>query len=155
MTDRPALDPAVRGALQRVELRGPATQEDVQAAVSAATRPLPDDYLAFLQVSNGAEGWVGENYLQIASARDAADTTTAFAEFVPGLFFFAGDGAAGLFAFDLRDDVRRVVITHTDDLNFEGLVYAAESFTAFLRFLERTDWSKFWYEQRTARHSDT
>jgi hypothetical protein len=63
---------------------------------------------------------------QISAARSAAEITAAFAQFVPGLFFFASDGAAGLFAFDLRDEARRVAITHMDDLNVEGLVHAAE-----------------------------
>jgi hypothetical protein len=127
-----------------VKLRGPARKDDLRAARSIAAGALSEDYLEFLRVSDGAEGWVGQNYVQISSARSAADTTAAFARWVPGLYFFTGDGAAGLFAFDLRDAVGRVAITHTDDLNFEGLVYVAESFTAFLGFLEDADWSKFW-----------
>lgn len=153
MTDQVSLDPSLRTALARLQLRGPASQEDLEAALSAAPGPLPEDYLAFLRVSDGAEGWVGENYVQIAPARSAADTTAAFARWVPGLYFFAGDGAAGLFAFDLRDGAGRVAITHTDDLNLEGLVYAATSFNVFLGFLEHTDWSKFWYEQRAGRRA--
>jgi hypothetical protein len=148
MTDPLILDPALRQALARVKLRAPASEEDVQAALSVAAGALPGDYLAFLRMSDGAEGWVGKNYLQVAPARSAAGTTTAFAQWVPGLYFFASDGAEGLFAFDLRDGARRVAITHTDDLDFEGLVYAAASFTVFLGFLEHTDWSTFWYEQR-------
>jgi hypothetical protein len=152
MTDRSALDPTLRSALIQVELRDPGTPEDVQLALSAAARSLPEDCLAFLRASDGAEGWIGENYVQVARARSAAQTTTAFAQWVPGLLFFASDGAEGLFAFDLRDDARRVAITHTDDLELEGLVYAAESFTAFLGFLEHTDWSKFWFAERSRRH---
>jgi hypothetical protein len=150
MKNRGALDPALRTALVRVELRDPARQEDLDAAVSVAGGSLPEDYLAFLRVSDGAEGWVGNNYLQIAPARSAAGTTAAFSECVPGLYFFANDGAEGLFAFDLRDGARRVAITHTDDLDFEGLVYAGESFTVFLGFLEHANWSKFWYEHARA-----
>ncbi len=112
-------------------------------------RALPDDYVTFLRASDGAEGWIGENFVQIAPARQAAETTEAFANFVAGLFFFAGDGAAGLFAFDLRNDDRRIVITHADDLNLQGLVYAAGSFTEFLVFLDRTNWSNFWFEERS------
>ena len=146
------LDPAIREALARATLRAPASPGDVEVAVSAAARPLPADYVAFLRSSDGAEGWIGDNYVQIARARDAADTTTAFARFVPGLFFFAGDGAAGLFAFDLREHAGRVVITHTDGLNFEGLVCASESFTEFLLFLKREDWINFWGTERQRRN---
>lgn len=151
MTDRAALDAALRTTLARVELRSPAPQEDVYVALSSASGSLPEDYLAFLRVSDGAEGFVGNNYLQIFSARSAATATTAFSEFGRGLYFFASDGAEGLFAFDTRNGAHRVAITHTDDLELDGLVYAAESFTDFLGFLEHADWSKFWYEQRSAR----
>ena len=151
MTDRAALVPTLRSVLARVELRNPGAPEDIQFALSAAARPLPEDYLAFLRASDGAEGWIGKNYLQVAGARSAAETTMAFAQWVPGLFFFASDGAEGLFAFDLRDDGRRVAITHTDDLELEGLVYAAESFTTFLGFLQHTDWSNFWFAERSRR----
>ncbi|HEX3346075.1 MAG TPA: SMI1/KNR4 family protein [Polyangiaceae bacterium] len=153
MTDRAALDPALQSALALVALRGPVSQEDLQAALSVAAGPLPEDYLAFLRVSDGAEGWVGKNYLQISPARSAAGTTAGFAQWVPGLYFFASDGAEGLFAFDLREGTRRVALTHTDDLNFDGLVYAAESFTVFLGFLKHGDWSKVWYEQRSGRRT--
>jgi hypothetical protein len=136
-----------------VTMREGASDEDIRATAEAAGEPLSDDYLSFLRVSNGAEGWIGENYLQLSEARQAAETTSSFSEFVPGLFFFGGDGGEGLFAFDLRTD-RGVVITHTDDLELDGLVRAAESFTAFVRFLQENDWNEFWSRERTRMRTD-
>lgn len=133
----------------RATLRGSASDDDLLVAAAASSRALPDDYVSFLRASDGAEGRIGKNYLQIFSAKQAAETTTGFAAFVPSLFFFASDGAEGLFAFDLRDEDRHVVITHTDDLNSEGLVRVAKSFTSFLRFLQGGSWSEFWFAERT------
>ncbi|HWL85433.1 MAG TPA: MGMT family protein [Polyangiaceae bacterium] len=101
MTDSPP-KPEIREALRHVELKAGAAEEDVDAVTFAGPWTLLSDYLAFVPMSDGAEGWVGENYIQIARLRQAAETTKAFAEFVPGLFFSADDGSAGLFAFDLR-----------------------------------------------------
>jgi hypothetical protein len=146
------LDVLIRETLSRARLTVGASEESVVAATRVAPE-LPGDYLAFLRASDGAEGWIGENYVQIMPARQAAETTQGFSKFVPGLFFFASDGAEALFAFDMRSKDRAVVITHTDDLDFDGLVRAADSFTAFLRFLHRTKWIGFWSGERARMES--
>lgn len=138
------LDPTLLATLGRVEFRPPASNAAVSELESSITTPLPGDYLAFLRSANGAEGWIGENYVQISACDEAIETTRALGEFVPGLFFFGGDGAAALFAFDLRQEGRPVVITHTDDLDFDGLVHIAASFTDFVLLLDGHDWVEIW-----------
>jgi hypothetical protein len=146
------LDPDLRLALDRVALRLPAPDVELEAFRASASKLLPDDYVRFLRAADGGEGWIGENYIQIASAREAAETTRGLERFVPGLFFFGGDGAAALFAFDLRDKAAPVVITHTDDLDLNGLVRIAESFSAFVRELREIKWIDRWV---AGRHEQT
>lgn len=148
MTDSPALEPKLRGALGRMKLRAGASDEEVRAAMAVGAWRLPDDYLLFLRASDGAEGWVGENYLHAFRAGEAAETTKSFGEFVRGIFFFASDGSEALFGFDLRTATPKVVIAHTDEMDFEGLVTLAESFTAFIIFLSAHDWMSFWSAMR-------
>jgi hypothetical protein len=71
------LDPALLTALGRVEFRPPASSVALSELASAAATPLPDDYLAFLGFANGAEGWIGKNYVQISSCAEAIETTRA------------------------------------------------------------------------------
>ena len=45
-------------AMPRMELAPPASESDIAALVAAIPADLPEDYLAFLRWSDGAEGYV-------------------------------------------------------------------------------------------------
>ncbi len=143
-----ARDALSRGVLERVTLRGPATDAEVVAAVGAS---LPEDYVAFLRVSDGGEGWIGNHFIEISGLSQAMDTTKGFAEFIPDLFFFGSDGAEAGFAFDMRDAAKAVVITHFEELDMNGVVRLADSFTKFLQFLRDESWSEVWAKFRTGK----
>jgi SMI1 / KNR4 family (SUKH-1) len=121
-----------------------ATDDMLQRLQAAVPHPLPDDYSAFLRWSDGAEGDIGSNYIQLWSVERVATPADVYQEFVPGLLFIAGDGGAGLFGYDLRQTPSPIVVTHTDDLDLATLVTVAPSFCAFLDFLAKHDWIAFW-----------
>jgi cell wall assembly regulator SMI1 len=124
-----------------------ATEDKLQQLQASLPRSLPDDYLAFLRWSDGAEGVIGPNYIQLWAVETVSAMVHAHEEFVPGLLFIASDGGAGLFAYDLRQATMPIVITHTDDLDLATLVPLAPSFGSFLEFLVRQDWSAYWGKQ--------
>jgi hypothetical protein len=65
---------------------------------------LPEDYLAFMRQSSGAEGSIGSGYVLIWPAEEVQELNKeyAVAEFAPGLVLFATDGADTGYAFDTR-----------------------------------------------------
>lgn len=129
----------------------PRANEKALGELQRAVRiELPADYLAFLRWTNGADGDIGTNYVQVWSAEEITSDPYPFEEFVPGLLFIAGDGAAALFGFDSRMHPMPIVITHRDDLDLEDLVVAAPSFTAFLEFLATQSWNDYWYNEQTS-----
>ena len=129
----------------------PGAKEKALGELQRAVRiELPADYLEFLRWTNGADGDIGRNYVQVWSAEEITSDPYPFEEFVPGLLFIAGDGGAALFGFDSRIHPMPIVITHHDDLDLEYLVVAAPSFTAFLEFLTKQDWNDYWYNERTS-----
>ncbi len=88
------------------ESGNPASPEALEALRRAAGIDLPDDYLAFLAISNGGEAPLGiePGYVVIDSAEDATSQKLqrTFEEFFPGFFVFGGNGGGELFAFDHR-----------------------------------------------------
>ncbi len=75
--------------------RGPAQAGDIQAAEQKLGVRFPDDYRAFLQASDGLEGFVGEDaYLMLWYAKEVAELNEGYsvAEFAPGLVLIGTDG---------------------------------------------------------------
>lgn len=120
-----------------------ATEDDIETLQRRVGHPLPDEYLAFLRLSNGAEGQTGPNYLCLYSSTYIASDPFPYAEFVPGLLFIADTGGGGLFAFDLRAENFPVVITDHDDLDLDRLATLNVTFLGFLEFMSTTDWRQY------------
>jgi hypothetical protein len=63
-------------ATGRMELNPPASEEEVQAAQAALGVQFPEDYIAFLKHSNGAEGKIGEaGWLWLYPLADVVSST--------------------------------------------------------------------------------
>lgn len=57
---------------------------------------VPDDYLSFLSISNGGEGWISQNaYVQLLPAEDIREHNDVLetAQHLPGAILFGSDGA--------------------------------------------------------------
>jgi hypothetical protein len=73
---------------------------------------LPIDYIAFLQRSDGGEGFVGPNqYIIFWRLGELAAMNKAYEveKFAPGLFLFGSDGGGEAYAFDTRTSAVPIV----------------------------------------------
>jgi|SRR5215472_16113009 len=73
---------------------------------------LPQDYVEFLQRTNGGEGLIGQNaYVILWPVEDLLEMNRAYQvnEYAPGLFIFGSDGGGEAFAFDRRSEKMPVV----------------------------------------------
>lgn len=116
----------------------PAPQSDLDRLRRIEGIDLPEDYLRFLGFSDGGEGPLGIEpgcvVIDPAASAASQNEEKVFEEFFPGFFFFGGNGAGELLAFDLRGSKPWpiVMIDMTNiDLD-ESVVQVADDFSAFL-----------------------
>src|SRR5258706_13646045 len=89
--------------LSRFNGNSPAANSALQKFDQEAGFRLPDDYLQFLQQTNGGEGFVGANaYIILWPIEELIKMNKAYevAEYAPGLFLFGSDGGGEAYAFD-------------------------------------------------------
>lgn len=115
-----------------------AASEDLAKMVSASRMALPEDYLAFLRVSNGGQGPLPVEPLWLAL--DSVDTVTntladgTFTEFFPSFIVIGTNGAGEGIAFDFRSggDAGVVYFDMTNIDLAESAQPLAASFTGLL-----------------------
>src|SRR5437870_4273516 len=64
---------------------------------------LPKDYLEFMEISNGGEGFIGENsYLSLWKIENLVDWNGKYDvdTYAPGYFIFASNGGGTAYAFN-------------------------------------------------------
>ena len=115
-----------------------AAHEELAKLVAASGVRLPQDYLAFLRLSNGGEGPLSVDPLWLVL--DSVDTVTdtladgTFTEFFPSFVVIGSNGAGEGIAFDFRADGDAGVVyfdmTNTDLA--ESVRPLAASFTGLL-----------------------
>jgi len=80
----------------------PADQRAVDEFILQVDFKLPDGYLEFISMSNGAEGQLKSSYLIIWPIEELFRLNDAYHvdEFAPGFFLIGSDGGGMAFAFD-------------------------------------------------------
>lgn len=125
--------------LEKLNLRPPAPIELLSAI--AGIWDAPSDYCEFLRQSNGAEGFIGDNYLIVFPVEEVESINQAASieRYAPGLTIFASDGGGKSYAFDRRKKPIVVVEFYDMDIGDEEPMFLADSFTSFLARLARGD----------------
>ena len=99
---------------------------------------LPEDYVQFLQQTNGGEGFVGPNaYVILWRLEELLEMNKAYqvAEFAPGLFLFGSDGGGEAFAFDTRSNAKPIVSVPFVGMEVNLVRSIAPNFKEFLKEL--------------------
>jgi hypothetical protein len=94
---------AVTANNQTFQPNTPAPSEALASLRAALKKPLPDDYLAFLQRANGGEGFIGERYVRLWKAEELIEANRGYdvAEFFSNLFLIGTDDGGEAYAFDV------------------------------------------------------
>jgi SMI1/KNR4 family protein SUKH-1 len=123
----------VKAYTQAFQPNAPATSDALAALTAALDKPLPQDYMTFLERTNGGVGFIGKRYVILWSAEELIEVNRAYkvAEFFPNMFFIGTDGGGEAYAFDLSAKGATVF-----ELPFIGLASdawaIASSFDSFL-----------------------
>ena len=87
--------------------RPAATEADIQALIAATDFDLPKELLAFLQYSNGGEGFlcIEPWYFQLCSAGELVEYNKGYnvEEFLPGWFAIGSNGGGEMLAIRKQD----------------------------------------------------
>jgi hypothetical protein len=105
---------------------------------------LPDEYVAFLRVTNGGEGCIGKNeYAIFWKAEELAPLNRVYKvqKYAPGFLIFGGNGGGEAYGFDTRTEAWPIVRSPFAGISWTEARPIGESFAAFLKLLyeaERT-----------------
>jgi SMI1/KNR4 family protein SUKH-1 len=101
---------------------------------------LPSDYIAFIETSNGGEGWVGNPYLRLWPVEEIQlmNESLHAAEYAPGVVFFGGDGGGMLYGIDNRLDPPAFIEVDSVSIGIdEDTKVHRTTFTGFLQTLHQ------------------
>jgi hypothetical protein len=127
------MHPEVERLLAKVVRRSPADPALLRELVARAGIVLADDYIAFMESSDGGEGDVGNRWVEIWPVARVLEQLES-APHYDGVVLFAGDGANTVFGFDrFRDG--EVVEGDWIGLNRDELIPHGRTLTEFLRSL--------------------
>ncbi len=104
-----------------------------------AGRSLPADFRAILSAHDGAEGWIGDDYLALWPASDIIANNQALEvrPYLPDLLLFATDGGGEAYAFRVSAwSVVRVPLVGMAEVTIEDV---APSLTSMLERMARDD----------------
>ena len=124
--------------LTRFKRHGAISSADVEAFESTIGLKLPEDYVDFMQESDGGVGLIGEHgFAQFWRIEEILELNRAYlvSERVPGLFFFGSDGGNEAFAFDTRVSPMSYVKVTFIPMSPEDIIHIANDFTNFLEAL--------------------
>ena len=81
----------------------PASEADLAKLRASLPGPAPDDWLAILRVTNGGEGYVGEDFVRLYSTEQVAKVKETLAPVeVPGVVLIGSTGGGTAYTYDYR-----------------------------------------------------
>lgn len=140
-TRKLVIPPEIEGLLGDLQLRPPAKPAALDAVERELTFPLPGQYKAFLMHSNGAEGSIATNTLDLWHLEDLIEWNQKYQlkEKAPGLFAFGGNGGAEAYAFDTITLGLPIVMVPFIGTSRKAAIFVAPGFNSFLKMLAKSD----------------
>lgn len=113
---------------------GPASAGQLEGLERTLDQQLPRDYVEFVSVHDGGEGWVGDHYLVLWNTRELIpyNREYGFPEGAPSLIAFGTDGGGEAFAFDTRTSPFPVVMVPLIGMSDDEAIQVADSFDQLL-----------------------
>jgi hypothetical protein len=115
------------------------------AAISACETDLglklPNEYVEFLKLSDGGEGFIGENYIILWSCDELPQLNRSYKveQFLPGFLIFGSDGGGEAYGYDTRTDSLKIVQVPFVVMNWDDARPMGTSFNAFLERIFHSD----------------
>lgn len=100
---------------------------------------FPKEYVNFLLHSNGGEGPIGDNYLQLWKVEELIENSEGYSveEFAPGLLIIGSNGGDTAYCIDTRSKEMPFVSMPFIGMDLEQVELCESTFTKFLDFLNK------------------
>lgn len=135
------MDENIQKLLKGVEFRPPATNDMIDKFEEASNIKLPDEYKDFLKLTNGGEGFIGENsYVMLWAVEELIELNESYEvnDYAPGLFVFGSNGGGEAYAFNTRSNSMDIVQVPFVGMDLELVQQKAKTFNEFIENLYRT-----------------
>ncbi|SRR5579885_960022 len=118
----------------------PGTEAAILSSEQRLGVELPVDYVEFLKLTNGGEGFVGEEYVIVWAVEELAEMQQSYqvVSFAPGLLIFGSNGGGEAFGFDTRNPRGTVVQVPFIGMSWEYADPIGDTFFSFLANLHGT-----------------
>jgi hypothetical protein len=106
---------------------------------STSTIPshLPKDYIKFLELYNGGNGFIGENsYIHLWSVDEIEEYNVGYMveEFIPGIILIGSDGAE--MAYGIQRDGKYIEVPFIG-MDYNEVTVIASNFNDFINYLDK------------------
>ncbi|MBX9790645.1 MAG: SMI1/KNR4 family protein [Pirellulales bacterium] len=127
--------------IENLNRRSPATDEAIAAIERTIGKHLPLDYVEFLKVTDGGEGFIGRTYCILWSVAELASMNQNYEveDYAPALLVFGSNGGGEALGFDTRNPQWPVVQIPFVGMDWGMAQPIAASFTGFLERLFTID----------------
>lgn len=132
----------IRRFLDGLNQRPASTDAGISKVETQLGMRLSGEYLEFLRLTNGGEGYIGSSaYVILWGIEELASANMAYQvqKFVPGLLIFGSDGGGEAYGFDTRVAHWPIVQVPFVGMAWDSARAAGASFTAFLERLSETE----------------
>jgi hypothetical protein len=110
--------------LDGINRRAPATDAIIAESEKQLPGKLPLEYVEFLKLTNGAEGFVGRAYVMLWSVEELASMNHSYEvqDYAPGLLIFGSDGGGEpILGGSPTDPANKVMLTREEHI--EAVVF--------------------------------
>ena len=136
------MDEKILKFIEGLELRPPATTDIIDKFEKKSDIKLPYSYKEFLQLSNGGEGFIGDNsYVILWSIEELIEINESYEvnDYAPGIFLFGSDGGGEAYAFDIRSEAMNIVQVPFIGMDIDLVQQIALTFDKFIENLFRAE----------------
>jgi len=128
----------VQEFLENFQCRPPASPAAIAACEDQLGAKFPEDYVTFLRLANGGEGFVGENQpLILWPVEELTSINDGYHvhDYAPGLLIFGSNGGGDAYGFDTRSPEWPIVELPFVGMSWSDATSVASSFEAFIKYL--------------------
>ena len=127
----------MRSFLDRLKLRCGATIAAIAEGEEQLVARLPAEYIEFLKLGNGGEGFIGNGYVILWGVEELASMNRSYEvqKYAPGLLIFGSDGGGEAYGFDTRCPQWPIVQVPFVGMDWRYARSMGDLFSDFLRSL--------------------
>ena len=127
----------LRQMLARLKCSSGASDSSIRESEAKLGFNFPVEYIAFLKLTNGGEGFIGEEYAIFWNVEELAEANADYQvhEYAAGLLIFGSNGGGEAYGFDTRREPWPVVRMPFVGMNWGQAISIGDSFSEFLERL--------------------